>query len=154
MPPSTHVSGRGHAGSAGVRGTSHLQAEQLHRAGCAQPGGGVQHRGASWLPNKSLKACNIFFNSLRAYNILNMKALVAPHGFNSSLAHSCRQYVLENCRGYYYWLGYDYNKERIWKKSNLFIWFSQQWESLFLSNKVVLDNSPQDVPGPILSKFS
>ena len=51
-----------------------------HRAGCAQPGGGVQHRGASWLPNKSLKACNIFFNSLKTYNILNRESFLVCGG--------------------------------------------------------------------------
>ena len=60
--------------------------------------------------------------------------------FFSSFRASRRQFILEHCRGYYYWLGYDYNK-KIWKKSdtdeNWLIWYSKEWGCLFLSNKVL-----------------
>ena len=53
--------------------------------------------------------------------------------------------MLSKCRGYYYYLGYDIHGERIWKKADAddgeswLLWYSCQWEVLFLSDKVVQD---------------
>ena len=61
--------------------------------------------------------------------------------------------MLSQCRGYYYYLGYEIHGERIWKKAdagdgeNWLVWYSRQWEALFLSDRIVQDRTGEEASG-------
>ena len=59
-----------------------------------------------------------------------------------------RRGVLDNCRGFYYWTGLNYNQEHVYKLADtslsVLLWFSRRFFCWFLASKVVGEGDPED----------
>lgn len=59
-----------------------------------------------------------------------------------------RRGVLDNCRGFYYWTGLNYNQEHVYKLADtslsVLLWFSRRFACWFLASKVVGEGDPED----------